>query len=265
MTEIIAHYHSAIEIIFMQEGTGSFYINNQSYNLNENDILIVNSNNIHSGKAEKNSIYQCILFNLNIFEIMHEDNFYKQYIPALTDSSLEFVPYIDANVNDYQSIRHIVKLIIEKNNVNNTFYVRGCLMQLLNELANLSLIIKANSVSYHKNINSLKKVIDYMQKNYQHKISIKELAKISNFSQQYFCEYFKKNINETPVDFLNMIRIRAATQLLLKTDMRIIDISYETGFNNFSYFSKVFQKITGLSPSKYRSNFNFSKTVNTSL
>ncbi len=67
-----------------------------------------------------------------------------------------------------------------------------------------------------------------------------------------FCRYFKKATGKTFTQFVNEFRIVHATKLLTENPTSISDICFESGFNNFSHFNKLFKKITGKSPLKYR-------------
>ena len=67
-----------------------------------------------------------------------------------------------------------------------------------------------------------------------------------------FCRYFKKVTGKTFTQFVNEFRIVHATKLLAENPTNITDICFESGFNNFSHFNKLFKKFTGKSPLKYR-------------
>ena len=77
---------------------------------------------------------------------------------------------------------------------------------------------------------------------------------MAHMSVSYFCKYFKKFTGNSPMDYLNLVRVENAARLLRMTDKKILDIAFEVGFQNFSYFSKVFKRYKNLSPSVYRTS-----------
>lgn len=95
-------------------------------------------------------------------------------------------------------------------------------------------------------------VFNYTMKNFQRKISLKEVANLSNKSISSFSHYFKKTTKIGYVRFLTQIRISHACKLLKETDFSITEICYMSGFNNWANFSKHFKTIVDLSPSQYR-------------
>ena len=66
------------------------------------------------------------------------------------------------------------------------------------------------------------------------------------------CQVFQKYLNQTPNNYLTVFRLRKGAEMLVATDMPIVDISYEVGFSGASYFSEAFKKHMGGMPSEYR-------------
>ncbi|MNP17428.1 Bifunctional transcriptional activator/DNA repair enzyme AdaA [compost metagenome] len=101
-------------------------------------------------------------------------------------------------------------------------------------------------------VNRLKKVILYIQENYQEPIRTRDLSDLIPMSEGQFCRFFKAMTRKTPVDYINSYRIRQAAALLQQTERKISDIALEVGFDNVSYFIKVFRKAMSCSPSEFR-------------
>lgn len=93
---------------------------------------------------------------------------------------------------------------------------------------------------------------DYIREHSSEKVSLKELAQEFHFSYSYLSSYFSSAMNESFNDFLNRIRIDKSTDLLKNNTLTISEISKEVGYSDVSYFSKVFKKIKGETPMKYR-------------
>lgn len=98
----------------------------------------------------------------------------------------------------------------------------------------------------------IKKAIRYISKNFSHALTLDDVAKHVHLNPAYFSTLFKQSTGSSFKEYLNMVRIEESKRLLANTDYSIIDISLATGFEDQSYFSKVFKKYTGLTPKQYR-------------
>ena len=102
-------------------------------------------------------------------------------------------------------------------------------------------------------ISALKKAEDFILKNLSRKISLEETARVSGFSAPYFSTLFKEEMGENLSSYLNRLRVEKAAALLLETNLSLYVIAGSCGFEDQSWFSKIFKHYTGTSPGKYRS------------
>ena len=98
----------------------------------------------------------------------------------------------------------------------------------------------------------IKKAIRYISQNFSRNLTLDEVADHVHLNPSYFSTLFKQSTGSSFKEYLNMVRIEESKRLLSNTDYSIIDISLATGFEDQSYFSKVFKKYTGLTPKQYR-------------
>jgi AraC-like DNA-binding protein len=108
------------------------------------------------------------------------------------------------------------------------------------------------SLSHKKNIEDINKAVRYIWQNYPHKITLEDAAKTVYLSPSYFCKVFQKSMGCSFNTYLNRLRIEKSKQLLLQYDLRIADIVSMVGFEDQSYFTKVFKRIAGVSPTHFR-------------
>ena len=106
----------------------------------------------------------------------------------------------------------------------------------------------------HKHQKRLQEIFAYVEHHYHEDVDMKKVAGIAHLSIPSFCNYFKKIMHCTFTDFLNKYRIQKAS-MLLQQDKTVTEVCYECGFNNVSYFNKVFKDITHQTPSAFRHNF----------
>lgn len=118
-------------------------------------------------------------------------------------------------------------------------------------------------------ISAIKAPVEFIRKNYHQDISIEDLARLAFLSVSALERRFKKYLSKTPKRFLNEIRLENARRLLIETQHPIIEIAYQCGFSEHSYFSKQFKALFGILPSQLRkksleSSLNDDSTVQTS-
>jgi len=151
----------------------------------------------------------------------------KEICPVLKD---EFAKSMAFSLNMQES-NNIEKSLIE--------FVHYCIDKIQN--------VKE---SRHKKI--IKDAITYIERNYANQIFLSDIAEVCGVSPNYFCKIFKEETGKSFVDFLNELRINKAKELLLSTNLKSYEVAEKVGFNDYKYFSMIFKKYTGTSPSKFK-------------
>ncbi len=143
--------------------------------------------------------------------------------------------------------------------INNEFLKNISSIKNIDELCmKLSEIVEVFSDSMFTAANKsnrdiMKKAVSYISANYyNHDLTLRDVADTVHLNPTYFSALFKESCGSSFKEYLNMVRIEASKQLLSNTDYSIIDIAIATGFEDQSYFSKVFKRYTGFTPKKYR-------------
>ncbi len=103
-----------------------------------------------------------------------------------------------------------------------------------------------------KHVEVIRKSVDYIRQNYQNKITLDEVAAYVYLSPSYFSKIFKDEMELNFNAYLNKIRIEKSKQFLLSEKIKLVDVAGMVGFEDQSYFSKVFKKLTGVTPGKFR-------------
>ncbi len=106
-----------------------------------------------------------------------------------------------------------------------------------------------------KSLEKMKSIITYIEQNYMDKITIDDIAKELGLSQSHFMKFFKNTMGTTFTNYLNDYRLTLASRLLASSDSSILDIAAEAGFENLSYFNRLFKKRFGVTPREYRKVF----------
>lgn len=124
-----------------------------------------------------------------------------------------------------------------------SIWITGVLQQFIHYSFDFSAI---------KHSDTVYKVIDYIRVNYYNKISLDDIAQHVNFSKAYLSRIFKEETGENISSYINKVRIEKAKLLLSDKRCSLVDVANLTGFEDQSYFTKVFKSVTGISPKKFK-------------
>lgn len=136
-------------------------------------------------------------------------------------------------------------------NLISQMYVKSSLMYILATLSAHGLF-SVTERNFDRRVESIKTALTFIKDNFQNKIYISDLASQVNLNEQYFCRLFKKAIGYSPIEYINEYRIKQAKRLLEDTELQVIEVCLECGFNNLGNFLQEFRKYTGTTPLQYR-------------
>jgi len=119
---------------------------------------------------------------------------------------------------------------------------------IFNEAIQLSEII--SDIPIQKNALAVKKVVNYLEKNFAEDVSVEDIAQMAGISKAHLMREFKKSIGQTILQYQTKLRIEAS--LILLINHSVSETAYKVGYNNPNYFSTVFKKVTGQSPVEYQ-------------
>lgn len=103
-----------------------------------------------------------------------------------------------------------------------------------------------------KHINIIHKAVDYVRCNYNHKLTLEDVAAHVYISKSYLSRLFKEELNTSFTTFVNAVRVEKSKPLVLDRSIPLAQIASMTGFDDQSYFTKIFRRQTGVSPGQYR-------------
>lgn len=100
---------------------------------------------------------------------------------------------------------------------------------------------------------SIRDVLSYIKANLNEDMCLKELAEHALTSKFHFCKTFKKHVGLPPLRYVNFMRIGEAKRLLCKSSLNVSDVAMQVGYNDVSSFCKQFKRLTGMSPTHFKS------------
>lgn len=262
MTYLIldCHWHDEVEFIYMRKGKATFFVNTIPIKVSENEVLLINSKDIHMAYALNDShcIYESIVFKLDMLSSSILDVCQNDYIYPLLSGTYKF-PLLIEGENDWEravidNILCVIKQLGEKHSAYE-LSVKASLYQIIALLFSNNAIIKSKSGLTENNIvntERIRRTLSYMSIHYSDDITIDDLCTEINLSKFYFCRLFKELTGRSPLDYLNYYRINKAGLFLEDKGLKISEAASSVGFDNFSYFVKMFKHYKGVTPSEFR-------------
>ncbi|WOO36438.1 AraC family transcriptional regulator [Anaerocolumna sp. AGMB13020] len=281
------HWHMEYEIIRILEGCFVVTLDEREHLAKKGDILFLNSGTLHGG-TPTDCIYQCVVFDMNM--LVKKENACNRYIKEIMNHTYLINEYYPAapidnnnihseNPNSLQNMNSLQKLNSLQNiNFTEQLLLKqhlNCLFDTLKEKALgcelitqglLYLILGSITKNHyystdsetqrnHKRIHLMKQVLELMEESYQNSLTLEQLSKAAGMSPKYFCRFFQEMTHKSPFEYLNNYRIERACCQLLSSEDSITEIAYACGFNDLSYFIKLFKRFKGITPAKYRKLF----------
>lgn len=138
------------------------------------------------------------------------------------------------------------------------------LMSILHDLALTRNMRTLSNTSFSNeqftyNSRRIEKAFEFMQSHYDKDIALADVAKIVNMPEVSFSRFIKKRTGRTFIDSLNEIRLGHASRLLIDTTQTVAEVSFNCGFNNLSYFNRIFKRKNGCTPTEFRENYSGSR------
>ena len=251
-----------MELCFVYEGEMKLFIGNKQYHLKKGEGYFANSNILHMIKpviGEKSNKTIGIVY-LPQFIATENTLIYKKYIkPLVNNPQLRFF-ILQNDCAWHMKISNKVQnmyTLLKTNPLGIEIKARNLISDIW-----LDIYLHLNEIPTDEITNMhdayelrLKKMCLYIQENYMTNINLTSIANSASISKSEAIRCFNNILSSTPYAYLLDYRIMIAKSLLVNTDESILNIAIKCGFNNSSYFSKLFKKITGKTPKEHRLQF----------
>ena len=231
-------------LIYCVEGEGWLSLNNQKHIVRQFQFLILPKGTAHSYGSNADDPWTIYWLH---FDGEHA-NFFAQGFEKPTDISPDLNSRIEERISLFDEIFSTLSKGYSKNNL---VYATTSLFHFLGSMKFLG-EYRENSKSSEKIQKTIEVVIHYMKENIERKLTLREIAEQIGFSSSRFSLLFQKETGHSPLQYFNQLKIQKACHYLDFTEMKINQISPKLGFEDAFYFTRMFTKIMGLSPTEYR-------------
>lgn len=250
------HWHDEIELIIIKKGQGFVHVDLIGYQIFAGDIIFVLPGKLHSITEDPGHTmeYENILFRKELLISEGEDLCANTFLNPLFCGHLLTDCYIHSSLSYYEEVQKVIGCIDEICSKQMTGYqlaVKSYLFQFFFIIIS-NLNKKAPQNAEHKKLDKLKLVIKYVEEHYSEPITLSQMAKLCFYSDSHFMKFFKQQMKESFVSYLNNYRLTIAVRLLTTTQISIIEIANQVGFDNLSYFNRLFKRRYDITPKQMR-------------
>ena len=240
VTAATGNWHENLELLYIAEGTCTVTSNEQRLTATAGDIVVINPHCIHA------------LSSASAF----------RYLVLIVDRSFCLANHFDTNGVTFRSLvrdPELVTLITEamaaytaKDSLSRVPLIRARVLAALALLLARYTVKEGEGAGESHLLSSVKRALGYIHSEYRTPLSLDILSEIAGISKYYLAREFRRLTGTTVVNYVNSYRCERAKPLLAEGKLTVEAVGYSVGFSSASYFTRIFRRFVGVSPSEYR-------------
>ena len=260
------HVHMEFELNYLENAAGAIRIVGDSVEeIDDLDLVLIAGGTKHAYSNHKcpcNGIFEItIQFHKSLFDSLINRRHFKTMKDMFDNASSGLVFSREMILGIQDKLR-----MLSNDNKPDSFKNLLRLVEILKILSLDKAARRLNAVNTVKNYNNndtdrLDSIMLYLHENYQKRITLSDVTKLTNMSDASLMRFLKKWTGKTFIDNLNEIRVAEAVCRLTDTSDSISEICYRCGFNNLSNFNRVFKRRRGSTPTEYREKYSRSRFI----
>lgn len=240
--KVDVHWHDYFELEIILSGEAEHIYNNEKYLITKGNVFLMSYCDFHALKC---------LTDVDIVSIRFFNNFLdKELTDYISVGAGRFNVRFDENEFE-EIIKQLDKVFCEVRD--NKFFKSNAVKNYISQII-IDIVRKSNINSVVNMSSTVQKAIEHIYMNFRFDISVEKVAEKFNTSPNYFGTIFKKNVGVSFNEYVSMIRLKYACNLLKNTDLTVKEIAFSAGFNSVEYFMYVFKKKLFMTPNMYRNN-----------
>ena len=237
-----AHGSEQHILIYCQEGKGTVQINEEEYQLNPGEFIVIPMGVSHNYAADETTPW-------TIFWIHFKGDVTTWLIEHFRMKNGSYKSSVDHNNTRIHLFEDLYFNLEMGYSNENLCYVNLCLFHFLSSFIFSENYNLADKKQIIDNVNIS---ISFMQKHIDETLTLKTMAEFVNLSGSHFSFIFRKKTGFSPIEYFNHLKVQKACQYLLFTDLRVKEIADKLAIEDPYYFSRMFTKLMGMSPGTYR-------------
>ena len=251
--DISMHWHDELEFIYVLSGDIGYYVDGEHLVLKAGEGLFVNARHMHLiCNATMGCELLCVIFPPTILCATAHMTV-KRVNPILNAKELSYLLLRNQIPWQMEILEGIQKIYDSSQKEGGEPEVLAEIYRLWGVLYNHT-DVKAEDIYKDENLTLMKCMLDYLYKNYNQKLTLKDFCTHAGIGKNKCTELFRRYTNMSPMEYLRYYRVEKGVLLLRETDMSVTEITYEVGFSGASYFAESLRQYRGCSPSQLRQN-----------
>lgn len=253
------HYHHCLEFGICCSGTGEMHIENRIYRFTAGDISCVGANVPHFSKADTDAGSKWIWIFLDVMQLSFEqDGSLIAQLKELSEAGYNGV----FHPSEHALLAELIHKLLDNSKNDSLSGLESAFIvgQILIEAARIGDIDKSK---VHLRLSEkLKPALLFIRNYYMdaQKMSEENIAANCGLSVSQFRKLFRQDVGISLPEYLNNTRMSSAVHLICTTDKKILAIALESGFNDISYFNRLFRKSFGMTPKEMRNRKKIQNT-----
>jgi len=248
------HFHNLMEIGVCRYGTGDLVLNDRVERFDGGMISVIPRNYPHTTNSDPGIMGYWEYLFLDPGTLLRE-HFGENEVTRRRFLELIGRDAVFGKTEDYPALSSIAGLILDEMRSKEDFYrdrVSGLLMALLFEIARIMKTTDEPLVTVRSGVSQVQNALSYIEKHYAEPIRIETLARECHISETHFRRLFSEYIDMTPVEYLNMVRVLRACEMLRSTDETMSLVAMKCGFATVSTFDRNFKQVIGITPYQWK-------------
>lgn len=241
--ESYPHTHYFSELFYVLNGCGSFIVEEESFPIRKQDLIIINPSIRHTEVSDKNSPLEYIVLGVEGLNfLIYNDKEYLNIHCEDFSENLDF--YFHTILREMDEQKESYETICQN-------LLEALVIQLSRHTGS-PVEMLPSSKKITREYSYAKRFID---SNFRENITLDTLAELTHLNKYYFAHTFTEIYGIAPMNYLAQKRIFTSQELLTSTDLNQAEIAKQCGFSSSSYFSQCFRKTCGMTPTAYRKQF----------
>ncbi|MCF0127514.1 MAG: helix-turn-helix transcriptional regulator [Pseudobutyrivibrio sp.] len=254
--EGLLHFHNYMEIGICHWGDGKLYIDYETHSYNGGEITIIPENIPHSTVSKDDDTvckWDWIYLDINGF-IRNEMQFRRHLPEDIIKRVNSGALFLQAS--QYKNLAYLIKSIAYEYSTKGRYfregangYIKAFVIELLRVQEQRAQVEAMEEKRHNEYVVS---AVDYIKANFDRELKMSEIADVCGLSESHFRRIFEDVMNMKPNDYLNMVRINEACDLIQNQNLSMEEIGYRVGYDTPSTFMRNFKKLTDMTPLQWK-------------
>lgn len=243
------HWHQEFELIRVLEGSLELKLDGRTMLARAGDILLIGDGVLHGGTPE-HCVYECTVFDLGA--LVRANTAPGMELRGLLAHREAADPLLPRDERLSMPVRALFEALAQ-DAPGSALTVQGLICQFFGALKAGGFLRPAqgNAAQGRARLAQLKEALGLIEQEYSRELTLEDMARAAGMSPKYFCRFFREMTQKTPVEYLNYYRVECAAEQLLLTREPVTAVALRCGFNDLSYFIRVFKRYKGVTPKAY--------------